>query len=626
MGKQVYFYNSNNGDREYDANSMTDWLQPFFTTGVFNGNMQVKANGDMTVNVGTGYANINGKVIKLETEETLWIETASGTMNRIDNVVLRRDDINRDITVEVVKGVEATKPVAPELERSDHIYEIKLAEIHVNMGAMKITQEHIRDTRMFSDMCGWVVQAVKEIDLSQLPAQFEEQFGAWFEEIKGQLSSDAAGNLQTQIMTERARIDELVAQKGVEYVECAELSFQGEKTSCTSIKVISNGICAEVFVTNLKWTSNTIGTYDTIATFPESLIPLTQSKSGSGGFNTRPVIYEADDIQVMLRENRLQVHRKSSATPTQHTFMTSYALKNPVMKELSDMRVDVNGERHPSAGEAVREQVLNLRKDIDRNENEMKNAFSMIDSIENEKYEVIDVFLRSTKVDASKTTSSVQVGHVIRGNDFMYPEAYGKVPGNYVHIQSVEKGDYLVLGNGYSFIPESSTLNMLVTDKDYKVTKLVPFEDLNESRTYLVEEDGYLYISCGYGNATPETKLFSIKTQKKLNAPLVLDVYMTATYSVDPQYGDRALEAILAGRQILVKVPNKNGEVIYNNFMPVFQYQLPNAGNDYLTLMYFNDGMAENLMNAMITGTFDGAYGEINMKLSKTYATCPLEV
>lgn len=623
MGKQVYFYNSNNGDREYDANSMTDWLHPFFTTGVFNGNMQVKANGDMTVNVGTGYANINGKVIKLETEETLWIETASGTMNRIDNVVLRRDDINRDITVEVVKGVEATKPVAPSLERSDHIYEIKLAEIHVNMGAMKITQEHIRDTRMFSDMCGWVVQAVKEIDLSQLPAQFEEQFGAWFEEIKGQLSSDAAGNLQTQIMTERARINELVAQKGVESVDTLELDFTGVNTTCTRIRAISNGICAELYITNLKWQSNMIRTYDTIAQFPEKLLPLTQSKSGE---ITRQVIYDADDIQIALRDNRLQVYRKEGATPKNHTCMVSYALKNPVMAELSDLRIDINGESHKSAGDAVREQFLNLKENVDKNEAEMKNAISMIDSFEDEKYEVIDVFLRSTKVDASKTTSSVQVGHVIRRNDFMYPEYYGKVPGEYVHIQSVEKGDYLVLANGYSFIPESSKLNMLVTDKDYRVTRLVPFEDLNERRTYLVEEDGYLYISCGYGNATADTKLFSIKTQKKLNTPLVLDEYMAATYSEDSQYGDRALEAILEGRQILVKVPNKNGELIYTNFMPVFQYQLPNAGNDYLTLMYFKDGMAENLMNAMTTGSFDGAYGEINMKLSKTYATCPLEV
>ena len=62
MSEYAMFYNSVEGDRVYDADDMTDWLKPFFVTGVFNGQMQVTANDDMTVTVANGYVNIGGKV------------------------------------------------------------------------------------------------------------------------------------------------------------------------------------------------------------------------------------------------------------------------------------------------------------------------------------------------------------------------------------------------------------------------------------------------------------------------------------------------------------------------------------------------------------------------------------
>lgn len=100
-------------------------------------------------------------------------------------------------------------------------------------------------------------------------------------------------------------------------------------------------------------------------------------------------------------------------------------------------------------------------------------------------------------------------------------------------------------------------------------------------------------------------------------------------YVIDSEaytYGDDALAAVLEGRQILVKVPNKNGETIFSNFMPVLQYQLPNVNNNYLILFYLKDGIAENIMAAMQSGSFDSVYGVIEMMLSETYAECPLKV
>ena len=46
-----FFWDSNNGDRKYNAASFEHWLKKFFTSGVFTGDLQVTANGNMSVNV-----------------------------------------------------------------------------------------------------------------------------------------------------------------------------------------------------------------------------------------------------------------------------------------------------------------------------------------------------------------------------------------------------------------------------------------------------------------------------------------------------------------------------------------------------------------------------------------------
>ena len=106
-------------------------------------------------------------------------------------------------------------------------------------------------------------------------------------------------------------------------------------------------------------------------------------------------------------------------------------------------------------------------------------------------------------------------------------------------------------------------------------------------------------------------------------------------YVIDSEaytYGDDALAAILEGRPIYIKVPNKGGSTLYSNFMPVLQYQLPNQNNDYLNLFYLKDGIAENLLAALQAAmqgnpaAFGDVFGTIEMMLSQSYAECPLKV
>ena len=141
MGAYANFYNSVNNDRLYDASSMEEWLRPFFVTGVFNGNLQVTADGQsMTVTVAPGYVNIKGKTRWFETSNVLSISASSGSLSRIDAIVVRRDDAERNITLEVVEGTAASNPIAPAPTRTDSVYELVLAYVSIGVGAINISQ------------------------------------------------------------------------------------------------------------------------------------------------------------------------------------------------------------------------------------------------------------------------------------------------------------------------------------------------------------------------------------------------------------------------------------------------------------------------------------------------------
>lgn len=243
MGNYANFYNSINGDRKYNADSFEEWLAPFFKNGVFEGELLVSSAGGFDVSVALGNAYINGKLRKFEEATTLTLDKASSTLARIDNIVVRRNDTDRNFFIEVVKGTESSSPVAPDLVRENGIYDICLARVYVGAAAVEVTQANITDTRMDSDLCGYVCATVEQIDFNQISLQWEQylkefkagnleefeeweqtqqdaitlwttnykneldkfltdeesDFLAWYQKMKDQLSEDAAGKLQLEI-------------------------------------------------------------------------------------------------------------------------------------------------------------------------------------------------------------------------------------------------------------------------------------------------------------------------------------------------------------------------------------------------------------------------------------------
>lgn len=109
--------------------------------------------------------------------------------------------------------------------------------------------------------------------------------------------------------------------------------------------------------------------------------------------------------------------------------------------------------------------------------------------------------------------------------------------------------------------------------------------------------------------------------------PLLLAVDSADTYLTDSSYGDAALAAIKAGRQILVRVPNADGGDYTAIYSPIMMYQVPNRENKYLYLFFLRDEKQD--LSALLgqpAGTVHmPTYGQLKMLLSQEYNSNPLE-
>ena len=194
------FWNSDGGDRTYDADSFSEWMRKFFTNGVFTNEMQVTASSGMTISVAAGYAHVAGKVRYFDSATPLTLETAGSTYPRIDTIVVECNYTERLITLKSVTGAcSGDTPTATAPVRTASAYQLVLAQIYVAAGATEITQSNITDTRTDTSLCGIVTSAGIEVDVSQVVAQMNSDFDIWFTAMKGQLTTDAAGHLQTEI-------------------------------------------------------------------------------------------------------------------------------------------------------------------------------------------------------------------------------------------------------------------------------------------------------------------------------------------------------------------------------------------------------------------------------------------
>lgn len=193
------FFASINGDRKYKSDLIATFFSKLFTNGVFNNELKVQANNDMTVTLKSGIAFINGYFYNNTIDKVINISLSDTEQSRIDSVILRFSKENRQIIADVLEGAYADNPVVPELTRNSNIYELRLCNILVNKQADSITTAMIEDCRFNSTDCGQVISAVQQLDTTEIFAQYQAVFEDLFEQMKGILSGDAAGELLVEI-------------------------------------------------------------------------------------------------------------------------------------------------------------------------------------------------------------------------------------------------------------------------------------------------------------------------------------------------------------------------------------------------------------------------------------------
>lgn len=222
MAEQSGFFDAHliNGeyDRVYLAEHFAKYFASFIGNGIFGGKsneLQVreKETASMGVRVLSGQAWIDGYWYENDDEYPLSIDVADGVLHRIDSIVVRWNHSERIIRLAVKKGVAATAPVAPIVQRDNDYYELKLADIYIKAGTTKITQANITDKRLNTNECGLVVGVVQQLDADEFGIQLETYISEFITEHNAwekQFKSDSNNAVNTLISNKEAEFDKVI--------------------------------------------------------------------------------------------------------------------------------------------------------------------------------------------------------------------------------------------------------------------------------------------------------------------------------------------------------------------------------------------------------------------------------
>lgn len=149
----------------YRGADFITYFDMFFQTGVIKGYLNELATTapgtNMSSQVASGGAILQGRAYRNDAIKTLTHDTADATYDRIDLIVLRSDASLgvKNITAVIKKGIASASPVAPTLQQDSTIFEILIASVTVTHGKSYIDNSQIADLRTF-----WSV-----IDRSAIP-------------------------------------------------------------------------------------------------------------------------------------------------------------------------------------------------------------------------------------------------------------------------------------------------------------------------------------------------------------------------------------------------------------------------------------------------------------------------
>ena len=181
-------------DRDYLASQWQEFMQMFLGNGVFVSPVnqcKVIPGTGLTVIVTPGWAFINGSWYHNNANLVINLSPNTTSSSRIDSIKLRYSDSTRSINALGFTG-ETT------LVRGESVYDLKIAEVTVPVGAVTISDANITDTRSNENVCGFVKGLVDVVDTNDLFSQFDAIFNNWFDTVKDQITGDLGAKLQME--------------------------------------------------------------------------------------------------------------------------------------------------------------------------------------------------------------------------------------------------------------------------------------------------------------------------------------------------------------------------------------------------------------------------------------------
>lgn len=203
------FFNSENGDRKYNAEQMSAIFDGIIADGVFTtigDHLAVSAGTGMQVLVGTGKAWFDHTWNVNDAAYPLAIAASDVTLSRIDAIVLETNhsDSVRLNKLRVVQGTVASSPAKPTLTNSEKVHQHPLAWVTVAPGVTQIAASAIENA-VGTSACPFVTGVIETTAIDDLFNQWNGEFDEWFDNLKAQLSDNVVANLQKQI-DERVKI------------------------------------------------------------------------------------------------------------------------------------------------------------------------------------------------------------------------------------------------------------------------------------------------------------------------------------------------------------------------------------------------------------------------------------
>lgn len=214
MTQWAFPFLSVNNDRTYSDSDFSLFYKNLFKNGVaitIAKALKVKEapNKGMRIIVSSGVAVVEGRQYFNTEDLAIDVPVASTTQDRKDCVVVRLDLNNRVMSAVYKQGTT-------DLERTEQVYELKLAEILVVRNASEVTNANIKDFRADDNACGYT-SPYEKINVSGLEEQYTSMLEAMFANVN-QYVSDEKVKFESDMKN--------VIALGNDYINQAQIDWQ----------------------------------------------------------------------------------------------------------------------------------------------------------------------------------------------------------------------------------------------------------------------------------------------------------------------------------------------------------------------------------------------------------------